>query len=667
MRTIYFLLLSTAFAAAQTIPSFSIDNMDKTADPCVDFYQYACGGWIAKNPIPPDQSTWGQFSELAEHNRAVLQNILEKAAVNKPNRSLLDQQIGDFYASCMDEQSIDKLGVQPLQPDLDRIQAIATKPAILPELVHLQLMGVNVFFRFSSGPDAKDSSIMIAQASQGGLSLPDRDYYLKDDAKSVELRKEYLAHLGKMFQLLGEPAAKAGSDAQAVMRFETSLAKGALDRVSRRDPQKTYHKLTVHELVSLCPGLDWPKYFEGMGMPSFQDLNVVEPNFFRTLESAMVQTNLDDLKTYLRWHLVHDEVSFLPKAFVDEDFRFFHQILTGAKELLPRWKRCVSAVDNDLGFALGRKYVEETFGPEGKARTLKMVQEIEKALEEDIGTLSWMTPATKQQALIKLHAVANKIGYPDKWIDYSSVKVMRGDAFGNDARATEFDVHRTLSKIGKPVDHSEWFMTPPTVNAYYDPTQNNINFPAGILQPPFWDKRLDDAPNYGGIGAVVGHELTHGFDDSGRQFDPKGNLRDWWTAEDAKEFEKRAQCFIDEYSSFVATDDVHLNGKLTLGENTADNGGLRLAFMALMDSLKGKPAPPKIDGFTPEQRFFLGWGQVWCQNNRPEAARLRAQVDPHSPGKDRVNGVVSNMPEFQKAYACRVGQPMVRQPACRVW
>jgi len=667
VRTTLLLVVFAAAAAAQKTPSFSPANLDKSADPCVDFYQYACGGWLAKNPIPPDQSTWGQANLLLEHNLAVLQNILEQSAVNKPSRVLLDQQIGDFYASCMDEQTINQLGTKPLASDMDRINAISNKAGILPVLVRLQLMGVNIFFNFSSGPDAKDSSVMIAQADQGGLSLPDRDYYLKEDAKSVELRKQYAAHVSKMFQLLGESADKADGDAQAVLKFETSLAKGALDRVSRRDPQQTYHKLTVHELVSLDPGIDWPKYFEGMGMPAFQSLNVGVPNFFRTLESTMVQTNLEDIKTYLRWHLLHDEVNFLSKPFVDENFHFFREILTGAKELQPRWKRCVEAVDNDLGFALGRKYVEETFGPEGKARTLQMVKEIEKALEEDIGTLAWMTPATKKEALVKLHAVANKIGYPDKWIDYSTVKIVRGDAVGNDERATEFDFHRQLNKIGKPVDHGEWFMTPPTVNAYYDPTQNNINFPAGILQPPFWDKRLDDAVNYGGIGAVVGHELTHGFDDSGRQFDPQGNLRDWWTAEDAKEFKDRAQCFIDEYSSFIATGDVHLNGNLTLGENTADNGGLRLAFMALMDSLKGKPAAPKIDGFTAEQRFFLGWGQSWCTNVRPEAARMRAQVDPHSPGKDRVNGVVSNMPEFQKAFACKVGQPMVRQPACRVW
>ncbi len=621
---------------------------------------------MANHPIPPDQSIWGRGNELTERNRAILQNILEKSSSTNHKRTDVEQKIGDFYAACMDEQGIEKLGTQPLQPDFDRIQGMTAKSALRNELVRLHLLGVNAFFNFSSGPDAKDSMKMIGQADQGGLSLPDRDYYLKDDAKSVELRKQYLAHVTKMFQLLGEPAEKAATDAAAVMRIETDLAKGSLDRVSRRDPNQTYHKLTVHELFSLDPAIDWPKYFEGVGAPAIADLNVAVPNFFRTLESVIVQTNLDDIKTYLRWHLMHAEVSLLPKAFVDEDFNFFKNTLTGAKELQPRWKRCVTAVDGDLGFALGQKYVEETFGAEGKTRTLQMVQEIEKAMKADLQTLAWMTPATKEQALVKLRAVANKIGFPDKWRDYSPVKIVRGEAVGNDERATEFEVKRVNAKIGQQVDRTEWFMTPPTVNAYYNPTENNINFPAGILQPPYYDNKMDAAVNYGGMGAVVGHELTHGFDDQGRQFDPQGNLTDWWTAEDAKEFQKRAECFINEYSAFSPLEGVHLNGKLTLGENTADNGGVRLAFMALMDSLKDKPQG-KIDGYTPEQRFFLGWGQVWCQNIRPEASRMRAQVDPHSPGRDRVNGVVSNMPEFQQAFACKIGQPMVREPACRVW
>jgi len=621
---------------------------------------------MAANPIPPDQTSWDPFGQLDERNRIILRGILEKASALDSGRSLVDQKIGDYYASCMDEAAIDKLGAAPLKPDLDRIDAMASKAGIVNVLTPLQLIGVNVLFGFSSGADFKNSMLEIAQVDQGGLGLPDRDYYFKDDAKSAELRKQYLEHVQKMLELLGEPAAKAAADAQAVMRFETGLAKGSLELVARRDPSQVYHKLTVHELVSLSPAIDWPKYFEGMGAPQFTGLNVAVPNFFRTVESMIVQTSLDDIKTYLRWQLVHAEAPFLAKPFVDENFHFFRQILAGAKEIEPRWKRCVNAVDSDLGFALGQKYVDVAFGPEQKARTLKMVEEIEGALKTDIQTLSWMTPATKEQALVKLRAVTNKIGYPDKWRDYSSVKIVRGDAVGNDERATQFEVHRQLNKIGTPTDRSEWGMTPPTVNAYYDPTENNINFPAGILQPPFYDKRLDDAVNYGAIGAVVGHELTHGFDDQGRQFDPEGNLKDWWTPEDAKEFEKRAECFIQEYSKFEPIDNVHLNGKLTLGENTADNGGLRLAFMALMDALKGK-MPPKTDGLTPQQRFFLGWGQIWCQNVRPETSRMMVQVDPHSPGRARVNDVVSNMPEFQQAYACKIGQPMVAAPACRVW
>ncbi|HVT91282.1 MAG TPA: M13 family metallopeptidase [Bryobacteraceae bacterium] len=648
------------------VPGFDLKALDRSADPCADFYQYACGGWIMNNPIPADRARWGRFDELAEHNLAILQNILEKAASTSRTRTPVEQKIGDFYASCMDESQIEKLGVTPLQPEFDRIDAIPGKAQMLDELVRLQRMGASVFFSFSSGQDAKDSTRVIAQADQGGMSLPDRDYYTKEDAKSKELRTEFVAHVTRMFQLLGDSPAQAAAHAKAVMDIETGLANGALDNVSRRDPQKTYHKMTVAELTSLCPWVSWPKFFDGMGVPSIQSLNVAEPTFFRTVESVVVQTSLDDLKTYLRWHYLNGEVALLPKAFVDENFAFFGKTLTGAKEIRPRWKRCVSYTDNALGEALGQKYVEETFGQEGKKRTLEMVHAIEKAMDTDLGELPWMTPETKKQARIKLEAVANKIGYPDHWRDYSAVDIKRGDALGNSDRASSFEVHRQLEKIGKPVDKKEWGMTPPTVNAYYDPQMNNINFPAGILQPPFYDNKMDDAVNYGGIGAVIGHELTHGFDDEGRQFDAEGNLKDWWTPEDAKEFEKRAECFVKEYSSFETIPGVHLNGKLTLGENTADNGGLRLAFMALMDTLKEKPAG-KIDGYTPEQRFFLGWGQVWCQNQTPEVARLRANVDPHSPGKFRVNGVVSNMPEFQKAFACRAEQPMVRQPACRVW
>ncbi len=659
------MLLFTLDAAAQT--GFSTANMDPAVNPCVDFYQYACGNWMAKNPIPADQSRWGIFDQLVDRNRQVLRGILEKASLDDPKRSPVEQKIGDFYGSCMDESAIDKLGAQPLEPDLKRIDAMQSKDQIADELARLHLSGVGVLFNFSSTPDAKNSEQNIAEANQGGLGLPDRDYYLKDDPKSVKLRDQYKAHVQKMLELAGEPSPKAAADAQAVLRIETDLAKGSLDRVSRRDPNKTYHKMTVQELAALTPAIDWPKYFAGLGTPAFSELNVSVPDFFKNLNAVLAGASLADLKTYLRWHLLHSEASLLAKPFLDENFHYFGQILTGATELEPRWKRCVEATDDDLGFALGQKYVEQAFPPAAKARVLGMVQEIEKMLGEDIQSLDWMTPATKQQALVKLRAVGNKIGYPDTWRDYSSVKIVRGQVVGNDERATEFEVHRLLNKIGQPVDLTEWRMTPPTVNAYYSPLENNINFPAGILQPPFFDNKMDAAVNYGAIGSVMGHELTHGFDDQGRQFDAHGNLRNWWTPEDAAEFEKRAECFIKEYSAFTPVDDVHLNGKLTLGENTADNGGVRLAFMALMKSLEGQPQPPKIEGFTAQQRFFLGYGQLWCQNVRPEAARMRAQIDPHSDGRDRVNGVVGNMPEFGAAFACHAGQPMVHAPACRVW
>ncbi len=645
---------------------FSTANMDTAVNPCVDFYQYACGTWMANNPIPADESRWGIFDELADRNRAILRGILEKAAVDDPKRSAVEQKIGDFYASCMDEGTIEQLGIKPLAPELGRIDAISSKNQIVDELVRLHPLGVGVLFRFSSSPDAKNSTQMIADADQGGLGLPDRDYYLKQDPKSVKLREEYVAHVQKMLELAGEPAARAATDAQAVLRIETDLAKGSLDRVARRDPNQTYHKMSLQELAALSPAIDWPKYFSGLGTPAFTSLNVSVPDFFKVVNAVLNDTSLADLKTYLRWHLLHAEATLLAQPFLDENFSFYGRTLTGATQLQPRWKRCVEATDDDLGFALGQKYVEQNFPPAAKARVLGMVHEIENMLGQDIQSLDWMTPATKQQALVKLRAVTNKIGYPDKWRDYSSVKIVRGEAVGNDERATEFEVHRQLNKIGTPVDRGEWTMTPPTVNAYYSPLQNNINFPAGILQPPFFDNHMDAAVNYGAIGSVMGHELTHGFDDQGRQFDAEGNLHNWWTPQDAAEFEKRAECFIKEYSAFTPVDDVHLNGKLTLGENTADNGGVHLSFMALMKSLDGKPQP-KIDGLTPQQRFFLGYSQVWCQNVRPEAARLRAQIDPHSDGRDRVNGVLGNMPEFRAAFACHEGQPMVHAPSCRVW
>jgi putative endopeptidase len=594
VRLILLLPILASAALAQSSGGFSISNLDRSANPCVDFYQFACGTWMAENPVPADQSRWGTFEQLADRNRAALHGILEKAAVNNPNRTSVEQKIGDFYATCMDEPAIDKLGVQPLGPELKRIDAIASKDQMLDELAHLHLLGVGALFSFGSTPDAKNSRQMIAAADQGGIGMPDRDYYLKDDPKSVKLRDQYLAHVQRMLELSGLPAAEATTGAQAVMRIETDLAKGSLDRVSRRDPNLTYHKLTVKDLQALAPIIDWPKYFVNSATPAFTDLDVTVPDFYKAMNAVVTGTSVADLKTYLRWHLIHSEATFLSKAVVDENFHYYGQILRGAAELEPRWKRCVDATDGDLGFALGQKYVEENFPAGAKARVLGMVQEIEKMMVQDIRGIDWMTPATKEQALAKLGQVTNKIGYPDHWRDYSSVNIVRGDAVGNDERATEFEVRRQLNKIGQPVDRSEWTMTPPTVNAYYSSLQNNINFPAGILEPPFFENRLDAAVNYGAIGSVMGHELTHGFDDQGRKFDGDGNLRNWWTKEDTDEFQKRAECFIKEYSAFAPVDDVHLDGKLTLGENTADNGGVRLAFMALMKSLEGKPDPPKV-------------------------------------------------------------------------
>ncbi|MSV35046.1 MAG: M13 family peptidase [Bryobacterales bacterium] len=670
MKTLFALCLLSFSVWGQTspmsAPGFDPSAIDRKADPCVDFYQYACGAWMAANPIPSDQSRWGRFDALAERNREILHKMLEEVSAARAGRSGIEQKMGDYYAACMDETTVDAKGAAPMKPDLDRIAAIRNKEGITDVVAYLFRNGANPFFRFASGPDAKNSSQVIADLDQGGLGLPDRDYYSKTDEKSVELRKQYVAHVQKMLELAGVGADAAAKQAQAVMAIETELAKASLDRVARRDPEKLYHKMTLKELDALGTGIAWAKFFKGLGAPKFPSLNVDVPEFVRAVNGVISSHSLDDLKAYLTWNLVRDSATALSKPFQEEAFNFFGKTLRGAKEMRVRWKRCVELTDQQLPDALGRKFVETTLGAEGMRRTHEMVGEIEEAMAGDLQSLAWMTPATQQQALVKLRAVLNKIGTNDKWETYSTIKISRDDFYGNTGRASQYEIRRTLARIGKPTDKALWEMSQPTVNAYYDPVRNNINFPAGILQPPFYDNQMDDAVNYGAIGSVIGHELTHGFDDEGRQFDAQGNLRDWWTEADAKAFTERADCLVGQYGGYTAVENIKLNGKLTLGENTADNGGLRLAYMALIEKLGGKE-PPLKDGFTAAQRFFLGWGQIWCQNVTPETARLRAQTDPHSPGGFRVVGAVSNMPEFQKAFACKVGQPMVRAPACRVW
>jgi putative endopeptidase len=649
---------------AKSEPALDVSAMDRSIDPCVDFFAYSCGGWIKNNPIPPDQSSWDTYSKMQDENLGRLRGILEAAAGPDANRNAVAQKIGDYYASCTDEKAVEARGAKPLTPSLKRIAKIGSKAKIAGAAA--AMIDDNVLFNFGSIQDFRDANQVIANVDQGGLGLPDRDYYTKDDAKSVELRKGYLAHVQKMFELLGDKPKAAAAEAQTVMRIETALAKGSMTRVERRDPKALDHKMTSAEFEKISPDFRWPEYFAKVGMPSLSSLNVGSPDFFKAMSAELQKESLADWKTYLRWHLVHADAAHLSSPFLNENFAFYGKTLRGQQELKPRWKRCTESVDDDLGEALGQAYVEKYFSPEAKQQALKIVKEIQTAMEQDINGLPWMSPATKQQALVKLHGMANKIGYPDQWRDYSKLEIARGDALGNVERARQFEFNRQLAKIGKPVDRGEWDMTPPTVNAYYNGQMNDINFPAGVLQPPAFDPNSDAAPNYGDTGGTIGHELTHGFDDEGRQFDAQGNLRDWWTEEDGREFVKRASCISDQYSSYTIIDDIKINGKLTLGEDVADLGGLLLAYMAWKEDTKNQKLEP-LDDLTPEQRFFVGYGQSWCGQTRDETKRLRATVDPHSPEKYRTNGVVSNLPEFQEAFHCKAGSPMVNQNRCRVW
>ena len=657
---------STPPTEMKELKGFDPGLMEKTADPCSDFYQYACGGWLKQNPIPPDQASYGRDTELTERNRLILRDILEKAAARGSGRSAEEQKIGDYYGACMDEQAIEEKGIAPLKPELDRIAGLKSKSELPEELAHLHLLGVDALFSYGSDQDFKDATSVIAEADQGGLGLPERDYYTRTDAKAQQTRRQYAAHVAKMLSLTGETQSQATADAQRIMSLETALAKASLTVVQRRDPSSLYHKLPVKQLATMTPAFGWNRYLRATDTPAVESLNVAVPDFFKALQTVLTGQDLPTIKTYLRWHLIHTTAPMLPETFVTENFNFYSHTLAGQKELQARWKRCVRSTDSHLGEALGQIYVEQVFGPENKQRTLSMVRDIEAAMGRDIDQISWMSPETKQKAKEKLQAVNNKIGYPDKWRDYSKYEVVRGDALGNFMRGTEFESRRQIAKIGKPVDRGEWGMSPPTVNAYYNPQLNDINFPAGILQPPYYDPKADDAVNYGDAGGVIGHELTHGFDDEGSQFDAKGNLQNWWTEADRKEFDTRTACVANEYDQFIAVDDVRLNGKLTLGENVADLGGLKLAIMAYLEKAANAP-DSDTSGFNAQQRLFLGYAQGWCENDTPEILRLQAQTDPHSTTKYRVNGVVINLPEFQKAFSCKTGSPMAPDKRCEVW
>lgn len=648
-------------------PSLDTSSMDKTIDPCGDFYSYSCGGWQKKNPIPADQTSWSVYGKLYEDNLTYLRGILVEDAKAK-NRGSIEQKIGDFYGACMEEGEVNAAGAKPMQAELDSVAALKSTKDIAALLAKLHLAGDSALFGAGSMQDPDNSESMIVGLEQGGLGLPDRDYYLNDDQKSKDDRAKYLEHVQTVFTLIGESPEMAKQHADTVMKIETELAKNSLTRVDRRDPYKIKNRMTPAELAALAPNFDWNAYFAAAAVPKFDMLNVNSKVFFKDVSDQVGSVPLADWKTYLRFHIANSRSPYLSKAFVDENFAFYRAYLRGAKEQQPRWKRCVEWTDQLLGEALGQEYVKKTFSPELKASTLDMTRRIEDAMAERIQQLDWMSPATKQQAVLKLKSIRNKVGYPDKWRDYSSVTIKPNDFYGDVTRAIQFESHRDFNKVSKPVDRAEWGMSPPTVNAYYNPQMNDINFPAGVLQPPLYDAKLDDAPNYGNTGSTIGHELTHGFDDEGRQFDAQGNLKDWWTKEDADQFVKRADCVVEQYVKYVVVDDIHINSKLTEGEDVADFGGTILAYMAWKDATKDKKLEDR-DSLTPDQRFFVGLAQWACENNRPENLRVNAKTDPHSPGKYRINGVVVNMPEFGKAFSCKQGQPMAKpaEQVCHVW
>jgi putative endopeptidase len=650
------------------VPGLNLANLDPHAKACTNFFQYADGGWVARHPIPPQYSEWGTFVELQRHNQQVLRSILEKDARAKAPAGSNEQKLGDFYGSCMDTQAIDSENLKPLGPELTQIDQIHDVPSLEREIAHLQVIGVDAVFGFGSEQDMKNSTQEIAGAGQGGLGLPNREYYTKQDPKSKQIRAEYVAHVGKMFELMGDPAVRAASEARTVMQLETQLANASMTPVQLRDPKALYHKMDLSQLRMLTPNFSWQAYFGDIGRQGITSVNVGQPDFFKRMNAALTGVPLSQWKTYLRWHLVHEAAPYLSKPFVDENFNFYGQTLTGAKQLKPRWQRCVSAVDQGMGMALGEQYVQVAFPPSAKAHAQAMVNNLVSTLRSDISTLPWMGPKTRQFAIAKLQDLMKKIGYPSKWRNYSALHLTRGPYVQDVLRADAFEFHRDLKKIGKPVDRAEWGMTPPTVNAYYNPLMNEIVFPAGILQPPFFNAKAPDAMNYGAMGAVIGHEMTHGFDDEGSQFDAQGNLKNWWTPQDKAAFDRRAACIVHQFDSYVVLDHLHENGKLVEGESIADLGGLTIAYRAMEKSLQGKPRE-KVDGFTPEQLFFLGYAQIWAMNMRPQIERLQVMTDPHPVPRFRVNGPLSNMPAFAAAWHCQPGEAMVRpaKERCKIW
>ncbi len=692
MRIIKLLLICSIISIAVSAQSdseqgklqhFNPNQADRSLDPCQDFFKYSCNKWIAANPIPADQVAWGTASGLSIWNLNVSRETMEQAAAKKEGRSLVEQQIGDYWSACMNEKGIDAAGMRDLTAELKRIHAIKDKSELIDEIAHLHKSFPGAWasddnqanapmFGFGSSQDLDDASLVVLGADQGGMTLPGRDFYLKDDAKSVEIRNKYEAHIRRMFELSGETKEEAAKSADVVLTIESALAKAAMDNITRRDPKKLNNKMSLDQLQALTPSLNWKRYIELVGAPAPHHYLVTSPDFFKSLELLVQQHPLNHWKTYLRWHLIHESAPYLSTPFVKENFAFYGHTLAGAETVQPRWRRCVRAADRDLGEVLGQAYVAHAFPPESKQRVLSLVHDIEAALDQDIKSLDWMSPQTKIEAAKKLQGIEDKIGYPNTWRDYSSVKISSESYLHNVNSSTAFEFKRQLNKVGRPVDRGDWTMTPPTINAYYDPQLNTINFPAGILQPPFFEKDLDAAVNYGGIGAVIGHEITHGFDDQGRQFDATGNLRDWWTPEDGKAYDERGNCIANEYTQDIleAGPGVKQNGRLTQGEDTADNGGTRLAFMALEAALKkeGKSVDEKgADGWTSRQRFFLSYANSWCTQLRPEILRTQVLTNPHTVAKYRVNNTVANMPEFQQAFGCKKGTPMAHENVCRVW